>query len=133
MEVADMTGHEIKEILEKHLVWIKTDGKEGVRADLYRANLSGANLSGANLYRADLTLANLTIVWNKYCCLLSWQKNGTTCVRIGCECHPVEEWTEELQAELAAKHDQAWWDAHGRHIFAFLKEEAARYEASREV
>ena len=43
---------DIKEVLEKHLKWIK-DEPGGERADLSGANLSGANLSGANLYKAE--------------------------------------------------------------------------------
>ena len=50
---------EIKEILEKHLKWIK-DEEEGERADLSRANLYGANLSGADLSGAGLSGANLS-------------------------------------------------------------------------
>ncbi len=45
-----MTQDEIKEILEEHLQWITTGGKEGKRA-----NLTGTNLTGANLSNADLT------------------------------------------------------------------------------
>jgi hypothetical protein len=44
----------LKEILEKHLLWI--NNKQGGE----RANLSGANLSGANLSGADLSGANLS-------------------------------------------------------------------------
>ena len=49
----------IKEVLEKHLKWIK-DEPGGERADLSGADLSGADLSGANLYGADLSGANLS-------------------------------------------------------------------------
>ena len=57
---------ELKEILEKHLHWIREDceGWQSMRADLYGADLSGANLygadlRGANLYGADLRGADL--------------------------------------------------------------------------
>ena len=50
---------EIKEILEKHLKWIK-DENGGERADLSGANLSGADLSGADLYESNLSRANLS-------------------------------------------------------------------------
>ena len=57
--VNDMTKKEIKEILDKHLKWLRGDDG-GSRANLSGANLSGANLSGANLYVADLSGANLS-------------------------------------------------------------------------
>ena len=52
---------ELKEILEKHLHWIREDceGWQNMRANLYGANLYGANLYGANLYGANLYGANL--------------------------------------------------------------------------
>ena len=57
------TELELKDILEKHFLWLKGD-PNGERADLswadlYGANLSGANLSMANLRGADLSMANL--------------------------------------------------------------------------
>ena len=45
-----MEASELKEILEQHKLWIKTNGAEGKHA-----NLTGANLEGANLEGADLT------------------------------------------------------------------------------
>ena len=47
------TTDELKNILEKHVLWIRGD-KHGVRADLHEANLSGADLRGAILSGADL-------------------------------------------------------------------------------
>ena len=62
------TELELKDILEKHSLWLAGD-PNGERADLYGANLRraslrgadlyGANLYGANLYGADLCEANL--------------------------------------------------------------------------
>ena len=51
-----MTRKEIKKVLDQHLLWIRTDGEEGKRA-----NLTGADLSGAHLSRADLSGADLKI------------------------------------------------------------------------
>ena len=58
-----MTSNELKEVLQKHYIWLTTSTNEG-RANLRGANLSGAdlsvaNLSGANLSGADLSDANL--------------------------------------------------------------------------
>ena len=59
-----MDKQELKNILDKHLKWLRGEygGKRAdlSRADLSGANLSGANLSGANLFRADLSRANLS-------------------------------------------------------------------------
>ena len=57
------TELELKDILEKHFLWLKGD-PNGERADLswadlYGADLSGANLSEANLRGANLSMANL--------------------------------------------------------------------------
>jgi len=54
-----MDSKELKEILEKHALWLQGDSK-GKKADLSMANLSGAYLRGANLRRADLSMANLS-------------------------------------------------------------------------
>ena len=56
-----MTATPLKEILDKHLHWLREDceGWENMRADLSGADLSGADLSGADLSGADLSGANL--------------------------------------------------------------------------
>lgn len=53
-----MTKAELKEVLDKHLKWLRLEGG-GERADLHGANLHGANLYGANLCGANLYGANL--------------------------------------------------------------------------
>ena len=50
---------DLVKILEKHLVFLQTNEKEGEKANLTRADLTGANLTRANLYGANLTGANL--------------------------------------------------------------------------
>ena len=64
-----MDAAKLKEILEKHLRWIKGEnggeranlsGADLSGADLYGANLSGAALSGADLSGANLSGANLS-------------------------------------------------------------------------
>ena len=52
------TVSELKEILDKHLKWIRGESG-GNRANLRGANLRGADLCGANLYRANLRGADL--------------------------------------------------------------------------
>ena len=56
-----MTAATLKEILDKHLHWIREDceGWKHMRADLSGADLSGADLSGADLSGADLYGADL--------------------------------------------------------------------------
>ena len=39
----------LNEILEKHKIWLETDGKKGERADLSEADLRNANLIDADL------------------------------------------------------------------------------------
>ena len=100
-------------------------GADLSRADLSRANLSRANLSGADLFGADLFGAS--IIWNKYVCCLSWEDKGkTVCIRIGCKCHPVEDY-KQIAEELATENDREWWDKSGKFIFEFLVGEAERY------
>jgi uncharacterized protein YjbI with pentapeptide repeats len=50
-----MDNHKLKEVLERHKLWVETDGKEGVRANLEYADLSSANLKYADLRGADLS------------------------------------------------------------------------------
>jgi len=54
-----MEADKLKDILEKHERWIKSDGESGERADLRYADLRNADLSYANLSYADLRNANL--------------------------------------------------------------------------
>ena len=54
-----MTNEKLKEILEKHSLWLDGDLK-GRKADLSGADLSGADLSGADLSKANLSGAYLS-------------------------------------------------------------------------
>ena len=49
----------LNKTLERHKLWIETNGVQGQRANLEGANLRGANLWGANLTGANLQRANL--------------------------------------------------------------------------
>ena len=54
---------DVKHLAEQHLAWVRSGGKEGVRAsfagaDLHGINLSGISLSNANFSGADLSDAN---------------------------------------------------------------------------
>ena len=49
----------LNKILERHQLWIETNGVQGKLADLTGANLHGANLRDANLHGANLRDANL--------------------------------------------------------------------------
>ena len=55
-----ISKEELKNVLEDHQVWLRTNKKDGKRADLIHVDLSGANLTGADLTKADLTYSNLT-------------------------------------------------------------------------
>ena len=55
-----MDASELKEILDQHQLWYKTNGVQGKRANLTGADLTGADLTGADLRGADLRAANLT-------------------------------------------------------------------------
>ena len=56
-----MDARELKEILDRHLHWLRKDcsGWEAMRANLRGTNLRGADLSKANLCGANLSKANL--------------------------------------------------------------------------
>ena len=54
-----MKASELNKTLERHQLWIETNGVQGERADLRGANLHGADLRDANLHGADLRDANL--------------------------------------------------------------------------
>ena len=53
-----MGEQELKDILEKHKIWLN-DSSKGKRADLSYADLSYANLRSADLRYANLSYANL--------------------------------------------------------------------------
>ncbi len=48
-KLREITGDELQEILAAHQTWLKTDKKEGQRANLGDADLQGVDLSFANL------------------------------------------------------------------------------------
>ena len=93
-----MEANKLKEILEKHLHWIKEDceGWKGMRAnlrgaDLCEANLRGADLRVADLRGADLREADVDIkLINKYfpiCCpeygaFIAWKKANNMIVKL---------------------------------------------------
>lgn len=54
-----MDFNKINEIIKQHELWLKTDKREGSRANLEYANLEGANLEGVNLRGANLKYADL--------------------------------------------------------------------------
>ena len=55
----EIKKQELAEILERHRLWIETQGEVGEQADLSRANLAVADLTDANLRGAFLNKANL--------------------------------------------------------------------------
>lgn len=55
-----ISDNELKEILNKHLAWVRSEGNKGARAYLKGAILKDANLSDADLRGADLSDANLS-------------------------------------------------------------------------
>ena len=54
-----MEQSKLKEILEQHKLWLNSNYKQGLRANLRSADLTGADLTLANLTRANLECANL--------------------------------------------------------------------------
>ena len=54
-----MNKTKIKEILDKHRLWIKSEGEDGEKADLSEEVLSGEDLQGVDLRFADLSGVNL--------------------------------------------------------------------------
>ena len=54
-----MKREELNAILKNHKLWLETNGREGVRADLSDVNLREADLSSADLREADLRGADL--------------------------------------------------------------------------
>ena len=51
---------ELNKIVDKHILWLRTNYTKGECANLSEANLSEADLSGANLSKSDLRGANLS-------------------------------------------------------------------------
>jgi len=54
-----MDKDKLNEVVKQHKIWLDTDGKEGVRADLSCVILRNADLGGADLRFANLKYANL--------------------------------------------------------------------------
>lgn len=65
-----ITKADLDQILQAHSLWLKSEGKEGQRADLSGARLEKAELSRASFYKANLPRANLSgakllVAWMK--------------------------------------------------------------------
>ncbi|MGG2334387.1 pentapeptide repeat-containing protein, partial [Salmonella enterica] len=56
----EMLSADIREALRAHTRWIRSDGREGARAELPGADLSDYDLTGFNLGAANLRGANLS-------------------------------------------------------------------------
>lgn len=52
-------GRRLTRILDEHVRWLESAGRQGAKADLKQANLIHVDLMDANLYEADLKYANL--------------------------------------------------------------------------
>ena len=96
-----MNSTELKEILDQHKLWLKSDGKEGKRADLRKANLKGANLSKANLSGANLSKADLTYCKNIFSFSLgkdfAFYVKDSRHLQIGCEGHNIDYWLKNYK------------------------------------
>ena len=133
-----MTTNEIKAVLEKHALWLKSD-PAGAKANLGGANLRGANLRGANLGCAHLEGANLGganlgcahfeganlggVQFDRYTSITQppititgltplWSIVITDDVMcIGCQRHLIKAWSDFLEQEIANMHSCAldWW------------------------
>jgi hypothetical protein len=86
-----MKPEQLKNILEKHSLWLKGEG--GERANLSRANLYGSDLYGANLYGANLSKSKIPM----FC---KWGHSiidGN--IKIGCETKTPEQWEDWLSSD----------------------------------
>jgi hypothetical protein len=77
MEGKTMNKRRLKRILERHGIWLETEGKEGRQANLTKANLTEADLTNANLSGADLHVADLTNAYLKGVDLSGADLSGT--------------------------------------------------------
>ncbi len=54
-----MSPEKLRQVLDSHQKWLRSDRSEGARADLRKAELQGADLEGVDLREASLRKANL--------------------------------------------------------------------------
>jgi hypothetical protein len=143
----------IKHTRTKQIIWevernalgiFDLSGKDLSRADLSWANLSGANLSGASLSRSDLRGACLSDADLSGANLKVYQADNWTAyiqpdsIRIGCECHTVDEWMAFTDEEISATDKTAleYWKNNKDIIFAIhakLKEKEIKMELDKET
>src|SRR5574343_30222 len=127
-----MNSNELKEVLDKHTLFLKgKDGGERANlryADLSGANLRDANLSGANLSNANLRGAQLRNANLRYADLSGANLRGANLfgsnliiyqsglwqayiqedmIRIGCQYHSVKSWESFTDDEISKMHDDA--------------------------
>jgi uncharacterized protein YjbI with pentapeptide repeats len=118
-----MNPEQIKEVLSKHLSWIRGEGGEFAdlrHADLSGANLRHANLSGADLSGADLNGADLNGALTDDLCfqisrigsenrMTTWNATKDI-IWCGCFKGTMQEWIEKIQKtyEVGNKHRDAY-------------------------
>ncbi|CAB5223387.1 hypothetical protein UFOVP380_47 [uncultured Caudovirales phage] len=61
----EITSEKLKSILEAHELWVKSEGKEGIKADLRGVELDAAGLILASLSGVDLEGAVLVVQHHK--------------------------------------------------------------------
>ena len=75
-----MPQRHLKEILNSHLTWLLSDGKDGFQADLRSLDLSGYDLSGLDLRNIDFSFSNLDLINFEYSDLRGSNFNFSTIV-----------------------------------------------------
>ena len=60
LPVTRLDDRALRSVLDRHLLWLESDGADGARAELAGASLSGVSLWHADLRRANLDTADLT-------------------------------------------------------------------------
>lgn len=117
----------IKHIIEQHVLWLGTDGKEGARANLEGANLRGANLAYANLRDVNLVYANLRDVNLEGANLVRTTGNLTHLKSILCGVYPVTYTAEVMQIGCQRHKLEDWWSFDDDRILVMDGEKALNW------
>lgn len=88
-----MDSRQLDHVLKNHKIWLISDGKEGVRADLAGADLVEANLRGSDLISANLV--NTCVISATLGKHFAFYHEGY--LKIGCESNTLEWWLENYE------------------------------------
>jgi len=103
MTMKTYTQKELNRILDKHKLWLYSQGKEGIKANFRGADLTEVDLRGADLQGVEFDDIIMIIDTTYY----TIQIKGKKWIKVGCQEHSLEQWLNFKEEEIKKMADDA--------------------------